>query len=100
MPEDVDKVAKRVGANIRRYRLERGLSQEQLGQMLGVPQTTVSRWERGDGLEQLAKLMLIAEAVEVSPARLLGVPLNAQRLGDYSTTQIVADLYRRLGPEA
>jgi transcriptional regulator with XRE-family HTH domain len=35
-----------VGQRIRRNRLERGLTQEQLARLLNVSAVTVSRWER------------------------------------------------------
>lgn len=38
-------VAREFGAEIRRRRLERGLSQQELGRRLGVGHTTVYSWE-------------------------------------------------------
>ena len=37
----------KIGRFIARLRKERGMTQEQLGERLGVSQRTVSRWETG-----------------------------------------------------
>ena len=42
-----DKMKKIKPKDIKEYRNKNGLSQEQLGRMLGVTQITVSRWESG-----------------------------------------------------
>ena len=36
-----------IGKQIKRYRTQKGLTQEQLGQLLGVTTQAVSKWERG-----------------------------------------------------
>ena len=36
-----------IGANIKRYRMEAGLSQAELAEAAQVPQTNISYWERG-----------------------------------------------------
>ena len=40
---------------VRRYRLRHGLSQVHMGELLGVAQRTVSRWERGDDKPSVAQ---------------------------------------------
>lgn len=37
-----------MGNNIKAERVRRGLTQTELGEVLGVTQLTVSRWEQGD----------------------------------------------------
>ena len=39
-----------IAENISRLRKERGMTQEQLAQALGVTFAAVSKWERGDSL--------------------------------------------------
>ena len=38
----------KLSANIRRLRKERGLTQEQVAQALGVSAPAVNKWERGE----------------------------------------------------
>ena len=47
-PSPYDKVSDNVVENMRRYRLIRGLSQEKFAKLIGVDETTVAKWERGD----------------------------------------------------
>ena len=44
---DENYVYELVSKNIKRIRKEKGLTQEQLGQLLGVTTQAVSKWERG-----------------------------------------------------
>lgn len=36
-----------IGKQIKKYCIKKGLTQEQLGQLLGVTTQAVSKWERG-----------------------------------------------------
>lgn len=56
---------------VKRYRIRHGLTQRRLGEMLGVSQRTVSRWERGEDRPNLIlqKLMRdLAWKAEPTPA--------------------------------
>lgn len=48
-----------------------GLTQTQLGERLGVPQSTVCRWERRPAMLRLKDLYRIAAALGVAPERLV-----------------------------
>ena len=61
------------GANIKRMRLEKGLTQEEVAQHLGVSFQTVSKWERGDGYPDIEMLPAVANYFCVSIDELLGV---------------------------
>jgi transcriptional regulator with XRE-family HTH domain len=61
-----------VGANIRRLRKAKGLTQEQLAHESGVAMRYVAGVERGEENPSLKFLVKIAEALEVEPAILLG----------------------------
>ena len=58
---------KRIGGFLRELRREKGLTQEQLAELLGVSGRTVSRWETGANMPDLDLLIQIADfyAVEV-----------------------------------
>lgn len=53
-----------IGDKIRTLRRKRGLSQEQLGAMIGFSQSKISKIERGDW-DSLSDLRLIAKVMEV-----------------------------------
>lgn len=63
-------------ASLRRSRIaqvreERGLTQRELGRLLGVPQSRVSRLERHPDSTTLRQLRRVAEALGVEPADLV-----------------------------
>ena len=62
-----------VGENIRRKRLERELTQEEVASHLGVSFQSVSKWERGDGYPDIELLPAIAHYFGISVDELLGV---------------------------
>lgn len=54
------------GANIRRLREQRGLTQEQLGKMVDVSRSTITQWERGWTTPRMGNVQLLAGALGVS----------------------------------
>ena len=64
-------IRRRVGLNVKRYRKERGFSQEGLALECGVHRTYVSGVERGIRNPTVVVLEGIARALDVPPARLL-----------------------------
>jgi transcriptional regulator with XRE-family HTH domain len=64
-----------VGANVRRLRKARGLTQEQLAHEAGVAMRYVAGVERAEENPSLRFLVKIAEALGVEPAALLSRPL-------------------------
>lgn len=63
-----------VGRNIRRLRRERGLSQEDLADEIGVHRTYMGGVERGERNLTLRSLERLAERLGVSPLSLLEEP--------------------------
>jgi len=59
------------GKRVRELRLERGLSQEQLGQLAGLDRTYISSAEAGRRNVSLKTIYKLAEALEVRAADLL-----------------------------
>ncbi|MDR0861411.1 MAG: helix-turn-helix domain-containing protein [Oscillospiraceae bacterium] len=62
-----------IGNNLRRYRRERDMTQEDLANVLGVSFQSVSKWERGDGYPDITLLPVIARFFKVSVDELLGM---------------------------
>ena len=49
-----------------RLRMERGLTQGQLADILGCPQATISRWEQGTNSPSTKSLRALAKALDCS----------------------------------
>lgn len=60
-----------VGNNVRKYRQERALSQEELAFKSGLDRTYISGVERGRRNPTVAVLKKIADALGIAPALLL-----------------------------
>ena len=58
--------------NIKNFRKERGLTQEELAIRVNVVRQTVSKWEKGLSVPDADLLQKIAEVLEVSVSQLLG----------------------------
>ena len=70
----------KVGHFIRELRLERGLKQRELAEQLGVADKTVSKWECGNGLPEVALMMPLCTILGISVNELL----SGERLADES----------------
>ena len=55
-----------IGQQIAKYREEKRLTQEQLGEAVGVTSRTVSKWETGLSLPDVGLIPSIASALEIS----------------------------------
>jgi len=66
-----DKNVKRLGANVRRRRLDLGMSQEDLAHAAGLHPTVIGRLERGDREPRLGTIVVVSRALTVSPGKLL-----------------------------
>lgn len=60
-----------VGAGVRALRERRGISQQELGDALGWPQSTVARLELGKRPVSVSDLLALAWALDVAPVYLL-----------------------------
>ena len=56
----------KVGAFLKDLRKEKGITQEQLAEKLGVSGRTISRWETGKNMPDISLLVEIAEFFDVS----------------------------------
>ena len=65
--------------NIRNIRKNRGMTQEQLAEAMGVSTACVSKWETAQSAPDVALLMELADFFEVSVDTLLGHEVSADR---------------------
>lgn len=65
-----------IGQRIRKYRNERGLSQKQLAELIGVSNSRISNWEQGVNRPDADILAALCRALQVSPSELLDVHLS------------------------
>ncbi len=61
--------------NLRELRKERGLSQEDLAELLDVSRQAVSKWEQGMGYPEVETLLLLAGKLKVSLDSLMAVEI-------------------------
>ena len=69
---------KKIGSFLSLLRRERGMTQEQLGEKLGVTNKTISRWETGAYLPPVEMLQLLSELYGIT----INEILSGDRLGD------------------
>ena len=62
-----------IGNNIKRIRLERGLTQEEVATHLGISFQSISKWERNDGYPDITMLPALARYFQITTDELLGV---------------------------
>lgn len=77
-----------IGEQIKKYRMRRQLTQEELGKQVGVTTQAVSKWERG-GVPDAELLPHIAQALGVTIEMLFGQS-NPQSLEDTLTDEILS----------
>ncbi len=68
-----------IGEQIRVLRKEKGITQEQLSEVMGVSVAAVSKWETGQTAPELSALTILADYFEVSVDCLLGHTLQSSR---------------------
>lgn len=73
-------IAAALAANVRQLRLARGLTQEQLAKVSGVPRPTWAHLESGAANPTLAVLVRVATALQVSIEELISAPKATGRL--------------------
>jgi transcriptional regulator with XRE-family HTH domain len=59
------RIARQVGAAIRRLRLKQGQAQRQLADCAGIPETALSAYECGQQLPDLQTLRVVLAALDV-----------------------------------
>ena len=69
---------KKIGAFLAELRKEKNLTQDELGEQIGVTNKTVSRWENGNYLPPVEMLQILSEFYDVS----INEILNGERIND------------------
>lgn len=83
----------KIGKWIATLRKEKGLTQEQLGEKLGVTNKTISRWERGNYMPDVEMLSLLSKEFGVSINELIaGERLAAENFREAADTNLVTAL--------
>lgn len=83
----------KIGKFIAALRKEQGLTQEQLGERLGVTNKTVSRWENGNYMPDVEMLSLLSEEFGVSVNELIsGERLAAEDFKKAADSNLAAAL--------
>ena len=62
-----------LGQRIQELRKQQGLSQEALGEALGVSRQAVSKWELDNGIPELDTLISMSRLFDITVGQLLGV---------------------------
>ena len=68
----------KLGENLKKYRTQNNLTQEQLAEMLGVSPQAVSRWELGSTYPDITLLPIIANYFDITTDELFG--LSSEKL--------------------
>lgn len=66
-----DHLARQIGSEIRRRRLQRNLSQGALASIVGRDRSTICRWEAGERLPTLPALLAVGQALECDASALI-----------------------------
>ena len=77
--------------NLKKARKDKGLSQEDLAELLEVSRQAVSKWEMGDGYPEVEKLLLISKRLNISLDTLLdtGVENDENPKNDNTSTELL-----------
>ncbi|MTI82373.1 MAG: methyltransferase domain-containing protein [Firmicutes bacterium] len=79
--------------NIKRYRKEKGLTQEGLAQQLGVTYQAVSKWENAQAMPDIAFLPKLSYVLEVSIDKLLGYVSYDKQVTIYEEEYSIPEYY-------
>ena len=71
-----------INDNIRKYRKEKGISQEEMAVRLHVVRQTVSKWENGKSVPDAEALIGISKLLEVPVSKLLGAEVEQTDMED------------------
>jgi tellurite methyltransferase len=84
--------------NINRYRKEKGLTQEELAQILGLSFQAVSKWENAHTMPEISLLPSLSKALEVSIEKLLGYVTQNKQITIYEEEYKTQEYYWGVEP--
>ena len=76
------------GKLIKRLRLEKGMTQKKLSELLNVTEQAVSKWERGLGLPEISILPRLSEYLEININNMLLGSLNENNVNGGNMKEI------------
>lgn len=79
-----------IGARIRKYRDDRGISQKELAEKIGISSGRISNWEQGINRPNADIIAMICKALDVSASELLDVRLSVDDLNSQERKVILA----------
>ena len=82
----------KIGKYIRKKRIEKGMTQQQLAEKIQVTEKAVSRWETGRGVPDISLLEPLAEELHVSVTELLNGEERVQEEAGHDTKAHMADI--------
>ena len=84
----------KMGEQIRALRINKGITQNELGERLNVAFQTVSKWERGESLPDTSILPDLANVLETTVDNIL---MGGERLTGYTRRVTVAEVAEGIG---
>ena len=94
-----EQIRTEIGARVAAARKVAGLTQYQIAEAIGIPQRTVSFYERGEGDLPSSLLVSLAEILDIDIRDLLGVDISEPvRRGPRSVVEQRAEAVRTLPP--
>ena len=87
-----------IGQRIAELRRQNNLSQEALGEALGVTRQSISKWESDGALPEIEKLVAMSRLFSVTVGWLLGVEEDGTRAGDPLSEEqlhMIEEIFRR-----
>lgn len=82
--------------NLAKIRKDKGLTQEALAIKLNIVRQTISKWENGTAVPDANMLCKIAEALDVSVAKLLGSSECDDKIDTFSITKSLEEINEQL----
>lgn len=90
----------KIGQFIAKMRKEKKYTQRQLGDILGISDKTVSKWETGNGLPDVSLMMPLCEALNISVNELLSgdkiVDSNYRDKAEENMLNLLKEQYRQM----
>lgn len=84
---------KKIGMFLKQLRTENGMTQEQLGERIGVSNKTISRWETGNYMPPVDSLKILSEIYHISINEILcGEIASAEEFAKIAEQNITATL--------